>query len=51
MSLTRIGRYGTPEEVASTALFLASDEAAFLTGETLHPRKACSSAERAADPA
>ena len=37
MSLTPIGRYGTPEDVASTALFLASDEAAFLTGEILHP--------------
>jgi NAD(P)-dependent dehydrogenase (short-subunit alcohol dehydrogenase family) len=37
MSLTPVGRYGTPEEVASTALFLASDDAAFFTGEILHP--------------
>ena len=37
MSLTPMGRYGTPEEVASTALFLASDESAFFTGEILHP--------------
>ena len=37
MGLTPVGRYGTPEEVASTALFLASDEAAFFTGEILHP--------------
>ena len=32
-----LGRYGTAEEVASTALFLASDDAAFFTGEILHP--------------
>ena len=37
MGLTPMGRYGTPEEVASTALFLASDDAAFFTGEILHP--------------
>ncbi|HTI56690.1 MAG TPA: SDR family NAD(P)-dependent oxidoreductase [Verrucomicrobiae bacterium] len=37
MSLTPMGRYGTPDEVASTALFLASDESAFFTGEILHP--------------
>jgi len=37
MGLTPFGRYGTPEEVASTALFLASDDAAFFTGEILHP--------------
>jgi NAD(P)-dependent dehydrogenase (short-subunit alcohol dehydrogenase family) len=27
-----IGRMGTPEEVAALALFLCSDEAAFITG-------------------
>jgi glucose 1-dehydrogenase len=37
MDLTPMGRYGTPEEVASTALFLASDEASYFTGELLHP--------------
>src|SRR5215470_13813875 len=37
MGMTPVGRYGTPEEVASTALFLASDDAAFFTGEILHP--------------
>jgi NAD(P)-dependent dehydrogenase (short-subunit alcohol dehydrogenase family) len=37
MSITPMGRYGTVEEVASTALFLASDDAAFFTGEILHP--------------
>ena len=37
MGMTPLGRYGTAEEVASTALFLASDDAAFFTGEILHP--------------
>jgi NAD(P)-dependent dehydrogenase (short-subunit alcohol dehydrogenase family) len=37
MGLTPMGRYGTVDEIASTALFLASDDAAFFTGEILHP--------------
>src|SRR6185369_12162390 len=37
MGMTPMGRYGTADEVASTALFLASDDAAFFTGEILHP--------------
>ena len=33
MVLTR--RVGEPEDIANAALFLASDEAAWITGETL----------------
>jgi 3-oxoacyl-[acyl-carrier protein] reductase len=32
---TALHRWGTPEDVASSAVFLASDEAAFITGELL----------------
>ncbi|HUC71160.1 MAG TPA: SDR family oxidoreductase, partial [Stellaceae bacterium] len=31
-----LGRMAQPEEIARTALFLASDEAAFITGQTVH---------------
>ena len=37
MGITPMGRFGTPDEIASTALFLASDDASFFTGELLHP--------------
>lgn len=30
-----LGRFGRPEEVASTALFLASDDASYISGETI----------------
>lgn len=37
--LTQIpmGRIGSPADVANTALFLASDESSYFTGEILHP--------------
>jgi len=31
-----LGRFGSPEEVAAAALFLASDGAAYVTGSTIH---------------
>jgi 2-hydroxycyclohexanecarboxyl-CoA dehydrogenase len=35
ITATRLRRAGKPEEVAATIVFLASDEAGFITGETL----------------
>jgi len=35
VSQTPLQRFGTPEDVAHAALYLASDEAAFITGQTL----------------
>jgi 3-oxoacyl-[acyl-carrier protein] reductase len=34
--MTPLCRIGTPGEVAAAALFLASDEAAFITGEIMN---------------
>ncbi len=34
---TPMGRMGQPEEIASTALFLVSDDSSFFTGQLLHP--------------
>lgn len=31
-----LGRFGTPDDVAQVALFLASDQAAYITGQTLN---------------
>ena len=37
LSRTPMGRIGEPEEVASVAVFLASDYASYLTAETIYP--------------
>jgi 3-oxoacyl-[acyl-carrier protein] reductase len=37
LSHTPLGRWGEPDEVAATALFLASDDSAFYTGQWLSP--------------
>ncbi len=36
MSRTPLGRAGTPEEVAAIAAFLVSDDASYVTGETIY---------------
>lgn len=35
LSRVAMGRFGTPEDIAPSAIFLASDESAFVTGQTL----------------
>ncbi len=36
LSRTPLGRLGEPSEIASVAVFLASDEASYITGETIY---------------
>ena len=35
LNITPLGRMGTPEEIAYAVAFLASDEAAYITGQVL----------------
>jgi 3-oxoacyl-[acyl-carrier protein] reductase len=35
IDMTPLGRWGTPDDVAGAAVFLASDESSFLTGQTI----------------
>jgi NAD(P)-dependent dehydrogenase (short-subunit alcohol dehydrogenase family) len=35
LSKVAMGRFGTSEDIAPTALFLASDESNFVTGQTI----------------
>jgi NAD(P)-dependent dehydrogenase (short-subunit alcohol dehydrogenase family) len=37
LSRTPLGRSGEPEEIAAVALFLASEDSSYLTGQTIYP--------------
>jgi NAD(P)-dependent dehydrogenase (short-subunit alcohol dehydrogenase family) len=36
-AMTPLGRIGQPDEIAAVALFLASEESSFVTGQTISP--------------
>ena len=36
LSRTPLGRCGEPEEIADAAVFLASDESSYITGQTIY---------------
>lgn len=37
MARTPLGRYGEPEEVGKVALFLATEDSSYITGQTIYP--------------
>ncbi len=37
LSRTPMGRVGEPDEVASVAVFLASEDSSYITGQTIYP--------------